>query len=71
MNTPGLVRRQRRKNHTASSGQKQRLYRLAERPYLASQKRPVQALEKTGTEKAAGDERYPMGQESRRSADVC
>ena len=35
------------------------------------QERPVQALEKAGTEKAAGDERYLVGQEGRRSADVC
>ena len=38
---------------------------MARRP-----KRPVQALEKAGTEKAAGDERYLVGQESR-SADAC
>ena len=36
-----------------------------------AKKRLVQALEKAGTEKAAGDERCLVGQESRRSADVC
>ena len=36
-----------------------------------AKKRPVQALEKAGTEKAAGDERCLVGQESRRSAAAC
>ena len=60
----------RRTNHTASSGEKQRLHHLAERPQLAGQKSPVQAIERAGTEKAAGDERCLVGPENR-SADVC